>query len=257
MTQLKIKDLPVLDDPELIIFDKDGTLIDVHFYWTAMIRLRADKIVQKYFPGRSDAESIWLDLVETMGINHNTGRMKREGPVGIRPRSYIIQVVVEALCRTSNPVPAKEIEQIFNEVDQNTLGRILDFVKILPGVADFLKQAHAAGVKLAIATSDRTDRAEETFREMGLLNYFDSVLGGDRIQRSKPEPEMVNRLISELGVKREKTVVVGDHPVDILMGQNAGLTCNVGVLTGLGRTEDFLSMPCILADDFSQMRVDA
>ena len=37
-----------LDNPQLIMLDKDGTLIDIHHYWASMIRLRAKKIGEKW-----------------------------------------------------------------------------------------------------------------------------------------------------------------------------------------------------------------
>jgi len=35
-------------DTELVIFDKDGTLIDVHYYWGGMVELRA-KLLSSWY----------------------------------------------------------------------------------------------------------------------------------------------------------------------------------------------------------------
>lgn len=245
----------LLEDPELIIFDKDGTLIDVHFYWTAMIRMRTELLVQKYFKDTSDSQRS-TRLIEAMGIDESTGKMKREGPVGIKPRSFIVQVVIQTLKEMGAAASVQEIETLFREVDEKTLSHIRDFVRLLPGVENFVRKAHDAGILLSIATSDRTNRAQETLNQFGLSPYFHSVLGGDQIQNSKPEPEAVERLLVKTKARREKTAVIGDHPVDILMGENAGLICNIGVLTGLGTREDFKDLPCHIIESFNQLKVE-
>ncbi|SVA64979.1 uncharacterized protein METZ01_LOCUS117833, partial [marine metagenome] len=33
-----------LDNIKVVIFDKDGTLIDIHHYWASMIKIRASLV---------------------------------------------------------------------------------------------------------------------------------------------------------------------------------------------------------------------
>src|SRR3989344_2511413 len=73
-----------------VLFDKDGTLVDIHHYWTSIIRLRAEKLSHKF---ESNASS----LMEAMGIDTLTNRMKPEGPVGVKPRAFIVGVVAGLL----------------------------------------------------------------------------------------------------------------------------------------------------------------
>jgi len=49
MPSLKVNGKTVIKDPELIIFDKDGTLIDIHFYWTSMIQNRSECLSRRFF----------------------------------------------------------------------------------------------------------------------------------------------------------------------------------------------------------------
>ena len=54
------------------------------------------------------------------------------------------------------------------------------------------------------------------------------VVGSDEVTHHKPHPEPVNVILSALGVPASETLVVGDMPVDILMGAAAGThTCAV------------------------------
>lgn len=255
---LTVNGKTVLKEPELIIFDKDGTIIDVHFYWTSMIRFRADWIIKELFPSESEEKKkkIFSHLVETMGIDEKSGRMKREGPVGIKPRSFIIKVVRQAVLDFGVEISEERVTQLFKDVDAQTEKNLGNYVRVLPSVENFLKDAKGAGIKLAIGTSDTTRRASEGLKQAGIGQYFDFILGGDQIQKSKPESETVDRLIQESGANRANTAVVGDHPVDIFMGKNAGLECNIGVLTGLGQREDFAPLSCHVAASFAEMGVE-
>ena len=93
MSDLFIHNKLALPDVEAVIFDKDGTLIDVHHYWTSMLKIRAKLIVKKYkLNGRVKDE-----LMDAMGIDVGTGKIKVNGPVGIKPRSFIVSVATEVL----------------------------------------------------------------------------------------------------------------------------------------------------------------
>ena len=37
-----------IDDIDLMVFDKDGTLIDLYYYWSQMIALRAQYICDEF-----------------------------------------------------------------------------------------------------------------------------------------------------------------------------------------------------------------
>ena len=58
-------------DPEIVLFDKDGTLIDIHHYWATMLKLRSAMIVDKWF------KSHWLPTlsgIKNLEVNHVTIR---------------------------------------------------------------------------------------------------------------------------------------------------------------------------------------
>ena len=50
-------------NPEMILFDKDGTLIDIHHYWASMIKLRGALIVNKWFKNHIDKNAIERSLI--------------------------------------------------------------------------------------------------------------------------------------------------------------------------------------------------
>ena len=63
---------------------------------------------------------------------------------------------------------------------------------------------------------------------MGVATYLPYVLGANNVTHAKPHPEPVLKTLADLGVEASRALVVGDMPVDILMGSRAGVrTCGV------------------------------
>ena len=70
--------------------------------------------------------------------------------------------------------------------------------------------------------------------------YCKTVVCRDHVQRVKPHPEQLNLALSYLKARPERSLMIGDHPLDIETGHNAG-ALSAGVLTGRCRKEDFLT----------------
>jgi phosphoglycolate phosphatase len=58
---------------------------------------------------------------------------------------------------------------------------------------------------------------------LGLGPFFKQVYGGNSFPSKKPDPEGARKLLEELDVRPEETVIVGDSHVDVETGRNAGL----------------------------------
>ena len=58
---------------------------------------------------------------------------------------------------------------------------------------------------------------------LGWANLFGSVITGDDVRHQKPHPEGVLHVAATLDAKPERSLYVGDSPVDINAGRNAGM----------------------------------
>ena len=124
-----------------------------------------------------------------------------------------------------------------------------------PHVLPTLRQLRQRGVVLTIASSRGTGSLHAFIDAMGLRDCISYVLGADSVEHTKPHPEPVLRTLHETGIDAAHTLVVGDMPVDILMGRNAGVqTC--GVTYG-NATRDQLQAAGtdFLIDDFAELGV--
>jgi phosphoglycolate phosphatase-like HAD superfamily hydrolase len=90
---------------------------------------------------------------------------------------------------------------------------------------------------------------------LGLSHHFRFVLGGDAVARPKPAPDQVEAALGRGVFPRERTVIVGDHPVDIQMGNAANVGASIGVLTGLSDERAFVGLGCAVAHDLTFLNV--
>lgn len=72
-----------------------------------------------------------------------------------------------------------------------------------------------------------------------ILSYCPVIVCRDDVSKVKPHPEHINMALCKLGSQAHHSLMIGDHPIDIMTGHNAGtMTC--GVLTGRCQKNDFI-----------------
>ena len=122
-----------------------------------------------------------------------------------------------------------------------------------PHVLPTLRQLRQRGVVLTIASSRGSGSLHAFIDAMGLRDCISYVLGADSVEHTKPHPEPVLRTLCETGIDAAHTLVVGDMPVDILMGRNAGVqTC--GVTYGNATRDQLQAAGAdFLIDDFAEL----
>ena len=140
-----------------------------------------------------------------------------------------------------------------------TYRRIFDINKkqlvpaLFPHVRETLAELYARGYILTVASSRSSASLREFLSDMGVINFISFILGADDVARAKPDPEPVLQTLRTLKVPASETLVVGDMPVDILMGARAGArTC--AVTYGNASAADLRAAGAdALIDDFAQL----
>lgn len=100
--------------------------------------------------------------------------------------------------------------------------------KTFPGVMETLRKLRDDGCGLAIASSRRLSSLNDYLEGLGIRDWFQMVVGADSVTKGKPDPEPVLTVLNTLGWNADRTLVIGDADVDIMMGNAAGCkTCAV------------------------------
>lgn len=245
-----------IQSPKAIIFDKDGTLIDVHHYWINMTELRikflTDKIdIKDQLP--TNFNSI---LEKKLGINRKLNKINKNGPAGVVPKTEIMQVVKNVFKEINCPLSISDIETSFKQADEESSHNIKNYVKLLSGVKDFIESSKQKNIDLNLVSNDITKRSELALRSLGFISDFRFVLGQDAVNKPKPNPDLAELILKKGEYNADDIVNIGDHPNDIKMGLKAGITRNIALLTGLSSREDFENMDCLILNSLAEIRID-
>ena len=145
--------------------------------------------------------------------------------------------------------------EVFREVDDFSLARLDEIIRPIEGLHSLVARLNACECKIAVATSDRSDRAALAMQHLGISEAVDLVVGADMVRSPKPAPEIVERVCERLGVPAEHGVMVGDSPADVLTGQNAGCMASIGVASGLTSLRDLKDITRFVVRSIADIRL--
>ncbi len=92
-----------------------------------------------------------------------------------------------------------------------------------PGVEELLQALKNNGVKIALASSTREEVVKKELSEGGIIDYFDSIVCGDMVTKSKPEPEIFLKACECLGVEPARAYAIEDSYNGIRSAYRGGL----------------------------------
>ena len=102
----------------------------------------------------------------------------------------------------------------------------------VPGLVNALETLKSMNVKLCVATGNDRKFLKYMFRRFHIPNVFDVIVTVDMVKKGKPHTDMLNLISSELNIKPDRIMYVGDSPIDVEMGKRFGCL-TVVVLTGV------------------------
>lgn len=252
MVDLKIYDMD-LNDIELMIFDKDGTLFELYPYWSIIARKRAELICDFL---RVKNPSLIDSLMYTMGIDVQHKRLLPKGPIGVYPRPYIQNRVKEALENTGYSVSDDAIISAFVEADKYVTDDSILPNALTPvrGMLSFLKSVKGK-CKCAIYSYDLTAKLKKISGLFSIENDFDMFLGGDLVERPKPDPWGAQKILTSLAVSPDHTAFIGDSLLDMQCGQNARCKYLIAVRSDISDMSALRQVATCIIDDFSEVEV--
>lgn len=178
---------------ELIIFDMDGLMFD-----TEKISFRVWKeVLEKY--GYDFDFSIFSKMIGSNLLRIKDICLKEYG------EDFPFDLVKEERYVLTNSIIEKEGIPI-----KKGLRELLDFLDPL-------------NIKKAVATSSGRDRASIFFNKTDLTKYFDYILCGNEVKKSKPDPEIFLTVAKKLNCDVKNTIVLEDSEVGIIAAYKGGM----------------------------------
>ncbi len=94
---------------------------------------------------------------------------------------------------------------------------------VKPGARELLRALRDAKRYVALASSTRTATVRQELEEAGLLGFFDRVVGGDMITRSKPAPDIFLAAVDGTGHRPADCAVIEDSYNGVRAAHAAGM----------------------------------
>lgn len=91
------------------------------------------------------------------------------------------------------------------------------------GVLEILSYLRRDHVALAIVSNTSTDTVSSSLKRHGIQSFFSSIVGRDRVKKTKPDPEAINLALSEIMLFPKEVIMIGDHMSDLTAAQKAGV----------------------------------
>lgn len=250
MVNLKVNS-DLIENVHLVIFDKDGTLMDLYNYWRNMVDYRVELIKQKL--GFDDTQK--KKIMYVMGVDLDNERLRSEGPVGIKKREMVMAAMENSLSALGFHGIHSLCVDIFKEADNMSLKHLPEIIKPVKGMYELVNALYEARCYIAIATTDKTERAKLATDVLGISDKVNIIVGEDMVKNYKPSPDMVNFILNSLSVDASSAVIVGDAVADVEMGNSAGLKASIAVCSGIASREQFLGKTKHIVQDISQISI--
>ncbi len=92
------------------------------------------------------------------------------------------------------------------------------------GVMEALEFLKNTGVKIGCVTNKASEFTLPILKDLGISDYFETVLCGDMVERKKPDPQPLLQSADTLGVKPEASMMLGDSMSDVKAARAAGFS---------------------------------
>lgn len=170
-----------------VVFDLDGTLVDSsHDIATALNRVLTP---------RGGRELTSQQVVPLLG----------EG----------VRRLVEEALRVSGLTPSETAidEVVPAYLEAYRLDPVVDSI-LFDGVAETLLALSDSGLPLGVCTNKSEGIAHQVLNGLGIAGHFQSVVGGDRLATSKPDPTHLLATFEEMRQSSREGLYVGDSTID-------------------------------------------
>ena len=219
---------PVVNKPEMILIDVDGTLVDsvpdLAYCVDEMM-----KVLEMPVHGEAAVRNWVGNGVERLVRRALIGQLDGEPDEALFEKAYPIFLDLYA---------------------ENTSKRSC----LYPGVREGLDYMKSAGYKLGCVTNKAAQFTIPLLKDLGIHDDFENIVCGDTLAKKKPDPLPLLHSAEVLGVTPEKSLMLGDSVSDVKAARAAGfqiICMSYGYNHGVDIRE---SNPDVVIDSMAELK---
>ena len=207
-----------------VLFDKDGTLIDVNATWVPIYR---EVLMDLFATDAAGADA----LMAKAGYDPATGKFRAGSVLAGGTTRQIVEVWWPGL-------DAKAAAEKAHLLDHGYTQLVRDKLTPLMPLEPILSELRAMGLKLGVATNDSHVSARTHMAHVGVIAHFEDIIAADTVPVAKPSGNMIRKFAEITGLPPSAIAMVGDNHHDMEEARNGGAGLAVAVLTGNAAHED-------------------
>jgi len=125
---------------------------------------------------------------------------------------------------------------------------------LIDGVEQLIKDLHANGIQLIVASSASKVTINRVFTRFNLHQYFTHIVSGEDFPKSKPHPAIFEHAASLSVAPKENCIVIEDSTNGIQAAVSAGIFC-VGYNSFHSKNQD-LSKANVVIQQFNELNFE-
>ncbi len=201
-----------------ILFDKDGTLIEVNDTWLPIYRL----MLSDLFGTDSDGADT---LLEKAGLDRATDTFKPGSVLAAGTTRQLVLIWWPGLDEAG-------IAEKVRVLDHDYAPLVKAALKPLMALEPIFAELKAMGMRLGVATNDTHTSATNHMSHIGIIEHFEDIIAADTVEVPKPSGNMIRRFAEITGLGTAEIAMVGDNSHDMEEARNGSAGLAIAVLSG-------------------------
>lgn len=207
-----------------VLFDKDGTLIDVNATWVPVYR---HVLMELFGVDLAGAEA----LMEQAGYDRQAGKFRAGSTLAGGTTRQLVETWWPGLNEPEIAAKSHLLDHGYGQLVREKLTPLMPLEPILT-------ELRGMGLKLGVATNDSHVSATNHMAHHGVIGLFDDIIAADTVAVAKPSGDMIRRFADFTGLPASAIAMVGDNSHDMEEARKGGAGLAIAVLSGNAAHED-------------------